>query len=70
MKEHRRRSLAKTVTYRIMAAVILGIITWVYTREFFTTSAITITFTIVATIAFYINERLWNKTEWGREKQR
>ncbi|MEM2919048.1 MAG: DUF2061 domain-containing protein [Candidatus Altiarchaeota archaeon] len=66
--ETRKRSVLKAVTYRILATFILGIISWYYTKEPFITSKITITFTIIAIIVFYVNERVWNKINWGRKK--
>lgn len=67
MSENRKRSIVKAITYRILATIILGVVSWYYTKEFFTTSAITITFTIIATIVFYLNERAWNRINWGKE---
>ncbi|HLD49463.1 MAG TPA: DUF2061 domain-containing protein [archaeon] len=69
MKETHSRSVSKAITYRIAATIALGIITWIYTKEFFTTSAITIVFTIVATALFYLNERAWNRIKWGKRRK-
>ena len=67
MHETRKRSVAKTLSYRILSTIILGIISWAYTGELLATSAITITFTIVASVIFYLNERFWNRVNWEKK---
>jgi uncharacterized membrane protein len=64
--ESQRRSLVKSITYRIAVTVVLAILSWVFTEDVFQTSAITISFTILATLVYYFHARIWDKITWGR----
>jgi len=66
MEDSCKRSLAKTVTYRVLASSTLALISWFYTKNLFETSLITIVFTVVAIVIYYIHERMWDKVEWQR----
>lgn len=66
MEDSQKRSLIKAITYRAVASSALAIISWVYTGNLFETSVITIVFTLVATVIYYLHERIWDKIEWQR----
>ena len=66
LKETRLRSLAKTFAYRAVASALLAGITLAYTGSLVETGAITIIFTVTATIAYYLLERAWDSINWGR----
>jgi uncharacterized membrane protein len=61
--ESKRRSILKTSTYRFILIIILAIITYVFTGDLFQTSGITIVFSIISTITYYLHERMWNKIQ-------
>jgi uncharacterized membrane protein len=65
-EETRRRAIVKAITYRAIVAITLAVISWFYTGNLFDTSAISITYTIIATIFYYIHERAWIKVKWGK----
>jgi uncharacterized membrane protein len=44
----------------------LAAISWFYTGNLFETSAVSITYTIIATIVYYVHERAWIKVKWGK----
>jgi uncharacterized membrane protein len=60
----RRRSFVKTLSYRAIVSVILAIITFIYTGNLYQTSTIAIVFGILATLTYYLHERIWNKISW------
>ncbi|HJT46668.1 MAG TPA: DUF2061 domain-containing protein [Nitrososphaeraceae archaeon] len=62
--ESKRRSIVKTLTYRAVTTIILAVMTFVLTGNLYQTSIISILFAILATIAYYIHERIWTKIEW------
>ena len=64
--ETRRRAIVKAMTYRVIVAVTLAIISWYYTGNLFETSAVSITYTIIATVIYYLHERAWIKVKWGK----
>lgn len=61
-----RRSLAKTLTYRIVIIVMIFIVSKWVTHD--TKEALVITGwnTILATIIYYFHERVWSRIRWGR----
>ncbi|OGO16750.1 MAG: hypothetical protein A2Z15_04970 [Chloroflexi bacterium RBG_16_50_11] len=66
--EMKRRSWAKSITWRIIGIVILGAITWLITNSWEQTSLITITFHGIRLFLYYLHERWWDNCEWGRIK--
>jgi uncharacterized membrane protein len=65
-RETRRRAIVKAITYRVIVAITLAAISWFYTGNLFETSAVSITYTIIATIVYYVHERAWIKVKWGK----
>jgi uncharacterized membrane protein len=61
-----RRAIVKAITYRVIVAITLAAISWFYTGNLFETSAVSITYTIIATIVYYVHERAWIKVKWGK----
>jgi uncharacterized membrane protein len=64
--ETRRRAIVKAITYRVIVAITLAAISWFYTGNLFETSAVSITYTVIATIVYYVHERAWLKVKWGK----
>jgi uncharacterized membrane protein len=60
------RSLVKSVTYRIIAFIVLMIITWYATNNFVQTTFISVTFQTIQLFLYYIHERLWERVNWGK----
>jgi uncharacterized membrane protein len=60
----RRRSIIKTLSYRAIVTVILAVVTFVFTGNLYQTSTIAIVFGILATLTYYLHERLWSKINW------
>jgi uncharacterized membrane protein len=63
--ETHKRSIVKTIIYRISVIIILVVISWHFTADILKTSAITSTYTIAAVIFYYIHERIWTKIRWA-----
>jgi len=63
--ERRVRTIAKTISWRVIATVSTMLIVYVYTRELalmLGVGVIEITFKL---ILFYTHERLWSNSRWG-----
>ena len=65
MIESPKRSLAKSITWRVVAVVILAIFSYQATGSLKTAAAITVNYHIIQVILFYIHERVWANIEWG-----
>jgi uncharacterized membrane protein len=63
--ENQKRTLAKTAIYRGSTTVLLFVLGWIMTGNFYDTSMITILFNVVATGIYYFHERMWGKISWG-----
>jgi uncharacterized membrane protein len=69
LKESRLRSLVKAFVYRSMATVGTGILIWLLTKDIKGTISITIIVQVFLIILYYLNERVWNKINWGKKIQ-
>lgn len=69
MKEQKKRSIIKTVTYRLLIIIATAIVTWLLTKRVDLTIGITSVTSIVNTILYYLHERIWNDIPWGKKKK-
>ena len=67
--ESKKRSLVKSLVWRIIGIFVLGAITWAFTQNVEVTTAVTIIFHTIRFILYYIHERAWDKIEWGLVKK-
>jgi len=56
-----KKSVLKTISWRIIAMLTTLLICWLYTKQIEMSIGITIVGAIVSTIEYYIHERIWNK---------
>ncbi|RLD17144.1 MAG: hypothetical protein DRI36_04615 [Caldiserica bacterium] len=66
--ESKRRSLVKAITWRILAMIVLGIISYIFTKSLKKMTEITVVYTIVQIFVYFLHERIWEKIPWGRIK--
>lgn len=66
--EHAKRSIAKTITYRILITVSTFVITYYMTGQIELTFGITLVASVVSTLIYFIHERIWNQIHWGKIK--
>jgi uncharacterized membrane protein len=59
MDESRSLTVVKAITYRILVTFVLSVLSWIFTEDAAKTSAITIAYTILATVVYYLHERFW-----------
>lgn len=62
------RSWYKALTWRLIGIVILGGITYAFTRDWGKTTWITIIFHGLRTVLYYFHERWWERISWGRRR--
>ena len=57
--------MVKSIVWRIIGIVLLGGITWAFTRDLEATTFITVLFHSIRLVLYYIHERIWDRIEWG-----
>lgn len=65
MRESIKRSIAKSISFRIISIIVLALITYLITGNIVEMTYIVIIFQAIQTFVYYFHERLWEKTTWG-----
>ena len=65
--DHKKRSLAKTLTWRIVATSDTFLISWIITGAVTLAGAIAGIEVITKMFLYYLHERGWNKVKWARQ---
>lgn len=65
--ELRSRSIAKAITWKIIALSLSWIILYLFLREAGESFKIAIVVAPVSLVAYYFHERIWNRIHWGKE---
>jgi uncharacterized membrane protein len=63
--ESRKRSIVKSISWRMLGIVVLATVTWFMTLSLEITTAVTALFHIINVILYYFHERIWHGIEWG-----
>lgn len=66
MTDMKIRSLAKSISWRILGFLITFGIMWGVTRDGSFSLGTSALIHIIKTIVYYFHERIWDKIEWGR----
>ncbi|MDH3323038.1 MAG: DUF2061 domain-containing protein [Flavobacteriaceae bacterium] len=64
--ETKRRSAAKSITWRILASIDTAIISYVLTGSFKIAISIGVIENIVKIVIYFFHERAWNLVKWGK----
>ncbi len=67
MREKHKRSVAKAVTWRVIASVTTMSLVYIFTGELELTATIGVFDVTLKMLFYYLHERAWNKTLWGKE---
>jgi uncharacterized membrane protein len=62
-----KRSLVKTVTWRVTGSSATFLIAYIMTGNFAISGVIGIVQLISNSILYFIHERVWNQIKWGRK---
>lgn len=68
LRDTRKRSIMKSISWRITGIIILLIISWLITHDWKVMTLITVIFHGIRVILYYFHERIWEKVSWGRVK--
>lgn len=63
----KKRSLAKTLTWRIIATTDTFILAWLFTSDEVIAASIAGLEVVTKLILYYVHERGWSSLEWGQE---
>lgn len=64
----KRRSWVKSLTWRLLGIVLLGLISFLITRDLKQMTVITALFHGIRLVLYYYHERVWERISWGRLK--
>lgn len=65
--ENRKRSIAKTVSWRLLGTIDTMVISWLITGKLVLAISIGTTELITKTLLYYAHERAWNRIKFGRK---
>lgn len=68
MTDNISRSVAKTISWRIIASTTTMLIVWIFTGSVTLSLAVGGLEFTSKLLLYYWHERLWNRSEWGRER--
>jgi uncharacterized membrane protein len=63
----KRRSLAKSITWRLIAIAVTFIVGFVMTGNWQFAASLSLISNLVNFVLYYIHERFWLKIRWGRK---
>ncbi len=66
--ERVRRSVAKSISYRILIIISNFVIIFLITHRWDITLSVLIISNISSTILYYLHERFWTRIRWGRDR--
>jgi len=61
-----KRSLVKTISWRLTGSTATFLIAYVMTGNFAIAGVIGLTQMISNTVLYYLHERVWNRIKWGQ----
>ena len=64
--DSKTRSLVKAISWRAVAFLVLGAISYLITGSWAETTGIAIVYTIVQIFIYFAHERLWDGIAWGK----
>jgi uncharacterized membrane protein len=63
----KRRSLAKSITWRLIAIAVTFIVGYVMTGSWQFAVSLSLISNLINFVLYYIHERFWLKIDWGRK---
>jgi len=63
----KKRSLAKSLTWRVIAIVSTFGIGYMLTGSFAFAASLTLISNVINFVLYYLHERIWLKVKWGKE---
>ena len=67
MAATKKRSLVKTITWRVIATTDTFILAWLFTSDEVVAASIAGLEVVTKLILYYMHERGWSSLQWGQE---
>lgn len=67
MKDTRKRSISKAITWRILATITTMVLVFVFTGEWKLSLGVGVLDVVIKLLLYYGHERIWNSVKWGRK---
>ena len=65
MRETRKRSIAKSVVWRLICIIVSILTSYFLTGKWDVALAIGSIYNVITMILYYFHERTWNRIKWG-----
>ncbi len=69
MQEQIKRSLVKTITWRLTGSGATFLISWLLTGNLAVASSIAVVQIVANTLLYFVHERVWNIINWGKNPE-
>jgi len=66
IKERKSRSLVKAISWRVVALVVLGTVSYIVTGTWEETTLITAIYSVLQIFIYFLHERGWDLIKWGK----
>lgn len=66
--EHPKRSIAKAITWRVIAFLVTVLAVYAYSKDIKESLVIGVSANTIKIFLYYIHERIWNRVNFGRTK--
>jgi uncharacterized membrane protein len=64
--DSQKRSITKTISFRIFATIATTILVFVVTGDLALAGFVGLLDTVIKLIIYYLHERVWNRIVWGK----
>lgn len=68
MIDNKARALIKAISWRVIASLVLGFLTWLITGSLAIVGALVVLHNMVQVFVYFLHERVWNSISWGKTK--
>ena len=63
-----KRSIAKTISWRVVASIITGVVTFFLTGRLDFAGTVGLADTLVKFLIYYVHERMWARISYGKPR--
>jgi len=67
MNETKKRSVIKSITWRIICIIVSVLTAYVLTNKLDIAAAIGTVYNVITMILYYFHERVWNRIKWATQ---